>query len=214
MAFFAAAMIDREAYSRLALRNFDENEAVVTHPKLQAAIKPVDSGQVDFTLWSPERIQAYRGRIAATKVSPLAVLRLARLDLRAPVFTGTDELTLNRGVGWIAGTARPGEAGNIGIAGHRDSFFRRLKDISIGDTIELDTAQLRATYIVDHIEVVQPNNVSVLRPGPVASITLTTCYPFYMIGPAPQRFIVHAALKEQVEVGSLSTVPPQREPNS
>jgi sortase A len=137
---------------------------------------------------------------------------LAKFNLRVPVFEGTDELALNRGVGWIAGTARPGQNGNIGIAGHRDGFFRRLKNIGTGDAIELSTDKSRGVYTVDQIEIVNPDNVGVLRPRGVPSLTLTTCYPFYFIGDAPQRFIVHAVLKQQTEIASLFTVPHQRKP--
>ena len=125
---------------------------------------------------------------------PLAVINFPQHEFRVPVFEGTDELTLNSGAGWIAGTARPGEEGNIGIAGHRDSFFRVLKDVKAGDVIELSTLEETATYVVDQVETVDPKDVSVLGPRPSPSLTLVTCYPFYFVGPAPQRFIVHAAL--------------------
>jgi sortase A len=118
------------------------------------------------------------------------------LDIRAPVFEGTDEWELNRGLGWIQGTASPGEAGNVGIAGHRDGFFRALKDVRVGDDIELLTLRRAASYTVDAIEIVTPDNVGVLRPRGAPSLTLVTCYPFYFVGDAPQRFIVHATGKE------------------
>ena len=80
---------------------------------------------------------------------PWGVLDIGRLSIRAPVLDGTDDLTLNRGAGWIAGTAKPGGAGNIGIAAHRDGFFRGLKDIVLGDEIVLTTMHERATFAVD-----------------------------------------------------------------
>jgi LPXTG-site transpeptidase (sortase) family protein len=126
------------------------------------------------------------------------VLRNNTLSFRAPFFAGTDDLVLNRGVGWIIGTAKPGESGNIGIAGHRDGFFRGLKDILVGDAVELTTAKEQATYIVDQIEIVSPESVEVLQPRGVPSLTLVTCYPFYFVGSAPQRYIVHATLKRSV----------------
>ena len=123
------------------------------------------------------------------------------------MFEGTDDLALNRGVGWIAGTARPGEAGNgnIGIAGHRDGFFRGFKDILLGDEVELSTLEGVSFYAVDSIEIVSPDNVTVLRPRGVPSLTLVTCYPFYFVGDAPQRFIVHATLKRQVGANKLES---------
>jgi sortase A len=125
---------------------------------------------------------------------PLAVLEIAKLRIRVPVFDGTDDLTLNRGVGRIIGTAKLGETGNIGIAGHRDGFFRGLKDISEGDEIVLTTTAAKTIYIVDQIEIVSPADVRVLEPRRASSITLVTCYPFYFVGDAPKRFIVHASL--------------------
>jgi sortase A len=149
----------------------------------------------DFSLWSEKRIREYKASLTIAKELPLAVLDISRLRIRVPVFEGTSDLVLNRGLGWIAGTARPGETGNIGIAGHRDGFFRGLKDIVVGDTMELGTLEQRATYVVDEIEIVTPEQVEVLQPRAAPAITLVTCYPFYFIGDAPQRFIVHATLR-------------------
>ena len=109
-----------------------------------------------------------------------------------PVLLGTDDRTLDRGVGHIAGTAPPGTDWNLGIAGHRDGFFRRLKDITPGDVIEIETIQGKDVYRVDQTWVVDPNDVSVLDPTPTPALTLVTCYPFYFIGSAPRRFIVRA----------------------
>jgi sortase A len=124
---------------------------------------------------------------------PLALLRISKIHLVAPVFNGTDDLTLNRGVGRIAGTVHVGAKGNLGIAGHRDGFFRGLKDLRMGDKIDLVLPDRTETYVVDNIQIVDPANVGVLRPEPVFSLTLVTCYPFYFIGSAPQRYIVHGS---------------------
>lgn len=199
LTLFVVAMIHRGVYSQLALRNFDKGQAVPIDRELKTA--PLEKQRTDFTLWSEKRVQAYRESLPIFKDSPLAILRLEKFNLRVPVFEGTGELALNRGAGWILGTARPGETGNIGIAGHRDGFFRPLKDIATGDVIELSTPGVKALYTVDQIEIVNPDNVGVLRPRRMPSLTLTTCYPFYFIGDAPQRFIVHAVLKQRVAVG-------------
>jgi sortase A len=95
-------------------------------------------------------------------------------------------------LGHIEDTAPPGTDGNTGIAGHRDGFFRVLKDITEGDTIELQTLAGRETYRVERTWIVEPEDVSVLDPTPSRSLTLVTCYPFYFVGSAPQRFIVRA----------------------
>jgi sortase A len=131
-----------------------------------------------------------------TAVTPLAVLQIPRLQFVAPVFNGTDDRTLRRGLGRISGTALPGRTGNIGIAGHRDSFFRGLETIKRGDVIQLKTLKGTNTYLVDQITIVDPDAVEVLRSRSVPSITLVTCYPFHYIGAAPRRFIVQASLTQ------------------
>ena len=148
----------------------------------------------DSSLWSAQRTKLYQAT-AGRSTEALAVLRIPRLHLEAPVLEGTDKLTLNRGVGRIAGTSRPGQGGNVGIAGHRDGFFRPLKDVSAGDLIELVTASGTDTYAVDRVRITSPADVSVLGPKAQPSLTLVTCYPFYFVGPAPKRYIVEASLK-------------------
>ena len=96
-------------------------------------------------------------------------------------------------MGRIIGTARLGEAGNTGIAGHRDGFFRGLKDIAPGDTVELKLPSQVYQYVVENIQITSPDDVNVLRPKAEASLTLVTCYPFYFVGSAPQRYIVSAS---------------------
>jgi len=196
-------MIYRDVSPELGLRNFDKSRSVMMQAPRELLDGDGDDEKVDLRLWSQKRIQAYRESLALTKNMPLAVLRLDKFKIRVPVYEGTDELTLNRGAGWIIGTTRPGETGNVGIAGHRDGSFRALKDIAIGDVIELTTTGARATYAVDQLEIVYPDNVGVLLPRRMPSITLTTCYPFYFMGDAPQRFIVHAALRQQIEAQQI-----------
>ena len=120
------------------------------------------------------------------------MLRLPRLGLEAPILAGTDDKTLNRGIGHIEGAALPGAPGNSGLAGHRDGFFRVLKDIAVGDVLEVETLDGRRSYIVDRASIVHPDDVSVLEPTPSEAVTLVTCYPFYFVGSAPNRFIVRA----------------------
>lgn len=162
---------------------------------LQAAAI-ADAAVPDQTLWSPERVTAWRETQKRTAPAPLAVLRIPRIALEVAVLEGTDDWTLNRAVGHIEETAMPGAAGNSGIAGHRDGFFRGLKDIRAGDAIELETPGIVERYRVERTWIVEPEDVSVLDPTPVPSITLVTCYPFYFVGPAPQRFIVRAVRME------------------
>jgi sortase A len=152
---------------------------------------PINSSP-DQRLWSPTRVNAWHKAIAEPGPTPLAVLRIPKVRLEAPVLPGTDDRTLDRGLGHIEYTARPGTDGNSGIAGHRDSFFRALKDIARDDLIELDTAQMTDVYRVERTWIVSPDDVSVLDPTPMRALTLVTCYPFYYVGSAPKRFIVRA----------------------
>src|SRR5262245_40461230 len=128
--------------------------------------------------------------------TPLAELSLPRLGLSAVVLHGSDDQTLLMGLGHIENTALPGESGNIGIAGHRDSFFRPLRHVQLGDDIVLDTPARRVHYRVSSYRVVEPSEVSVLDPTDTATLTPVTCYPFFLVGHAPERFIVQATAVE------------------
>lgn len=156
--------------------------------------KLVARSHPDFTLWSPHAISAWHAS-EDHEALPLGVLRLPRLGLEAPILAGTDDKTLNRGIGHIQGTALPGAPGNSGLAGHRDSFFRVLKDIAVGDVLEVETLDGHRSYIVERAWIVHPDDVSVLEPTPSEAVTLVTCYPFYFVGSAPQRFIVRATTR-------------------
>ncbi len=154
------------------------------------------AGSVDLTLWSEARIKAWQSTRDLAGPTPLAVMRIPRIGLEVAVLEGTDEVTLDRAVGHIADTAMPGANGNTGIAGHRDGFFRGLMNVVAGDAIELDTLQGTETYTIERTWIVTPDDVSVLDPTPERSLTLVTCYPFYFVGSAPQRYIVRAARRD------------------
>jgi sortase A len=157
---------------------------------------PLAIAKPDQSLWSVARIAAWRETLAVPIPPPLAVLRIAKIGLEVPVLSGTAERTLDRAVGHIEDTAELGTDGNAGIAGHRDGFFRGLKDVVPGDAIELDTREGTEVYRVERTLVVDPEDVSVLDPTSVRALTLVTCYPFYFHGSAPQRFIVRAVRVE------------------
>ncbi len=151
----------------------------------------------DQRLWSDQRIAAYAQSNAKLDARAVrALLRIPRLGLEAPLYEGTDNWVLNRGLGRIPGTAPIGAPGNLAVAGHRDSYFRVLKDISKHDQIEIVTAGATTRYEVTDTWIVQPDEVHVLEPTGKQVITLVTCYPFYYVGSAPQRFIVRAAAVE------------------
>jgi sortase A len=192
IAIYVAAYVHRAILSRAELKRFRDLQ--VEQPVETAArFPPGTQSKLDFNLWSEKRIAAYEQSLTQYIDPPLAVLRISKVHLEVPVLDGTDDLVLNRGVGHIVGTDRPGEDGNIGIAGHRDGFFRVLKDVSPGDTIELVTPKGIVTYVVDQIVLVNPDDVSVLQRRSRPSLTLVTCYPFYFVGSAPQRYIVQAS---------------------
>ena len=119
-------------------------------------------------------------------------LEIARLGLSVIVAEGVDRLSLRRAAGHVPGTGIPGRTGNIGISAHRDTYFRRLKDIRTGDVIVLTTVPGTYKYRVLSTKVVPPSNVEVMDPDGGEILTLITCYPFYFVGAAPDRFIVRA----------------------
>ena len=147
----------------------------------------------DTREWDATRRQRFEA-VRATPVTPLARLEIPDAAVSVMVLDGNDDRTLDRAVGRIPGTARVGAAGNLGIAGHRDGFFRGLRHLEVGDSLSLASLEGVAHYEVAWLRVVEPSNVEVLSPTPERSITLVTCYPFYFVGDAPQRYIVHARL--------------------
>jgi len=132
----------------------------------------------------------------ASDADPLVLgrIEIPRIGVSAIVREGDDDTTLSIAVGHIPGTARPGERGNMALAGHRDSFFRALRHIQVHDTIRIRTADHRYEYLVDSTEVVAPQETRLLGPTGGAVLTLVTCYPFGWVGHAPNRFIVRARL--------------------
>jgi sortase A len=151
---------------------------------LDAQIAAVDAGHEDQQA-TPIRTQVKEGDV-------LGRIEIPRLGLMVAILEGTTSRTLRRGVGHITGTALPGDAGNIGVAGHRDTYFRGLKDIHASDEILVQTAAGLSKYQVDWVRIVAPDDTGALAPSNDSALTLVTCYPFYYVGPAPKRFIVHA----------------------
>jgi sortase A len=191
LGFYAAARIHGIILSRVEVEIF-KSQRLLAQERCSRA--EASSKSPDFTLWSAKRILGYQQSLASHFAPAIAVLRIPKIGLEVPVLEGTDDLSLNRALGHISGTAGPGESGNIGIAGHRDGFFRGLKDVVTGDDIEIMTQTETSTYTIDQIVIVDPSDVAVLAPRSQSSVTLVTCYPFYFVGSAPQRFIVQASL--------------------
>jgi sortase A len=197
LSYVAALYVDGFLGSRHALQRFAELEAAMQQR----------ADRTDLTQWSPQRIAAWQRTLVLPRQVPLAVLRIPRIHLEVPVLAGTSDAVLNRGVGHIEETAMPGMDGNSGIAGHRDGFFRALKDVGPGDALELQTLQGTQIYRIERTWIVNPEDVSVLDPTPDRSVTLVTCYPFYFVGSAPQRYIVRAVRHESRVTPSFGLSP-------
>jgi len=133
--------------------------------------------------------------VAPTPTGVIGRLEIPTLHLSAMVREGADAATLRRAVGHIPGTALPGGIGNVGLAGHRDTFFRPLRNIQKHDAIELETQAGTYEYEVESTRIVGPREIGVLASTSTRTLTLVTCYPFYYVGSAPKRFIVRAALR-------------------
>jgi sortase A len=147
----------------------------------------------DQSLWNATRIDDYEVALSEGGAPPLALLTINRLGVKVPVYNGTDEFNLDRGLGRIQGMARIHEDGHLGISGHRDGFFRVLKDIQAGDRIMLRSATRSEIFEVQDFSIVDKHDDRILHEkSDHRRLTLVTCYPFYFVGSAPQRFIVHA----------------------
>jgi sortase A len=147
---------------------------------------------LDKQIQAKEQYKPGVARAAAKEGDVLGRIEIPRLGLRVAILEGTTSQTLRVGVGHIEGTALPGESGNFGIAGHRDTYFRALKGIRTNDEIQIETPTGRSLYEVDTVQIVAPSDTAVLAPSAGSAITLVTCYPFHFIGAAPERFVVHA----------------------
>jgi sortase A len=157
-----------------------------------ALYQDYESRQLDEVLRGARQPSQALAQPVARRV--LGRLEIPTLGVSTIVREGEDARTLQLAVGHIAGTALPGSSGNMGLAGHRDTFFRRLREIDVGDVIRLVAVEGTFTYVVESTQIVDPGDLWVLDPTAEPSLTLVTCYPFTYIGTAPERFIVKARL--------------------
>jgi sortase A len=201
---YAAVRLYSEAARQQGLVEFERARVVLEQtagPPLPVSEPPTNVAgvdpppSIDQSLWSSQRVRAFAESIASPGV-PQGVLRVPVLRIAVPIYAGTSEINLNRGAAHIEGTAALAASGNIGIAAHRDGFFRKLKDIALDADVYLDVGSRSLRYRVVEIGVVMPTDVHVLAPTEIPSITLVTCYPFYFLGDAPQRYIVRAQLAD------------------
>ncbi len=158
----------------------------------------------DVKEWSRGRLRAYQDTEPPPAGSVIGRLEVPAIDLSVMLLQGTDDWTLDRAVGHIEGTALPGQTGNIGIAGHRDGFFRGLRKLARGDLIKLTTLQGRFEYRIDNISIVRPSDTKVLAATGAPTLTLVTCYPFYYVGSAPKRFVVMAEMVKAMDATQVA----------
>jgi sortase A len=149
-------------------------------PRLTAPVPP----QIAFSIPKPA-LTFHRG-------DHVGRIEIPRLGVSVPVYEGDDAAILDRGAGHVPGTALPGDDGNTCIAAHRDKFFRAPRFIQPHDEIVLQTGEGELKYIVNSTQIVNPSDTQELMPAPNRDLTLVTCYPFFYVGSAPHRFIVHA----------------------
>ena len=153
-----------------------------------------DVDDPDTRLWAPGRIADYQASLKAELPQVMGVLEIPSVGLKVPVYVTNTDLVMDRGAGIIDGMAYPHELGNIGISGHRDGYFRVLKDVQPGDAIVLQTLRGEKRFKIEATTVVAISDTTLLRDTPDQMVTLVTCYPFYFVGHAPKRFIVTASL--------------------
>jgi sortase A len=169
--------LDARVYQALENRHLDRLLRTA-HQALGASARPASRPRHDAA--------------ADESAPPIGRLEIPRLRYSAIVAEGIDARTLRRAVGHLPGTPLPGEAGNVVLAGHRDSFFRILKDVHPNDRLRLATPQGWFEYTIVDLAVVDSDETRVLDPSEKPTLTLITCYPFNYIGPAPRRFVVTA----------------------
>jgi sortase A len=189
MSYCATVLLDRwlfQAYQTWRFERVLKDAQTSTRTIQQPASSPL-----------PAQAEADRARAESFGIdglagSPLARIEISSIGLAAMIMEGVDGRTLRHALGHIPGTPLPGQQGNVAIAGHRDTFFRGLRNIRKDDEITLTTLNGTYRYRVDSTRVVAPEHTEVLDDSGEAILTLVTCYPFYFVGSAPKRFIVHA----------------------
>jgi sortase A len=197
LGLYSYTYIERVLYQTYESREFDR-----TADRGSVAIIPSnDKITPNGGVRRPSRTSSSLSR-PVSAAALIGRLSVPRLHLSAMVREGIDGNTLQLAIGHIPGTALPGQAGNVGVAGHRDTFFRGLKDLRAMDEVQFSTSSGDYKYVVESFIVVEPDNVGVLATSSENVLTLVTCYPFSYFGTAPKRFVVRAR-----QVSPL-TVPP------
>ncbi len=174
----------------ISIISFASYQIYISHIKVKESLELWDNA-VDHTNKS----------IETTKISKnepnniIGKLTINSIKLELPIIEGIDESSLEKGVVHYSESFFPGEKGNCLILGHRDTVFMPLKDIKVGDEININTASEKFTYFVDEVKVIEPDDNIILKKYDEPTLSLLTCYPFYYVGNAPQRFLVIAKIK-------------------
>jgi sortase A len=190
LAWYATVHIEASREQAALSEELDRSRATLASPPPAAApsAKPIARS---YRNAAPPRVAKHA---SAAPADLLTRIEIPRLRLSTIAREGIDLRTLRASAGHVPGSALPGETGNAAFAAHRDTFFRPLKHVREGDEIRVTTPDGVFTYVVSATQVVEPEDVSVLRATPTPTLTLVTCYPFDYLGSAPQRFIVSAQL--------------------
>ena len=189
VSYCAAVLLDRWLFQAYQTRRFEralKDAQTSARTIQQPALSPLPSQA------EADRARAESFGIDGLAGSPLGRIEISSIGVVAMIMEGTDGRTLRHAVGHIPGTALPGQQGNVALTGHRDTFFRGLRNIHKDDEITLTTLNGTCRYRVDSTQVVEPRDTEVLNATAEDFLTLVTCYPFYFVGPAPKRFIVRA----------------------
>lgn len=192
LAVFVSQLAQGEVQRQSGIAAFEQRDTGDAKPG--SGLDLSGTGQPDTSLWNAQRVKDYQTSLGRELPPVLGVLEIPSVALKVPVYQTNSELVMDRGAGVIDGMAYPHEPGNIGISGHRDGYFRVLKDIEVGDTIVLQTLEGNKRFHIDATHIVEIDDETLLRDTDDQTLTLVTCYPFYFVGHAPQRFIVTASL--------------------
>jgi sortase A len=196
LAYVGLTLLDAKLYQAYQTRRFQQ--------ELKDSQASIVGGGLVPTLEEAKPARAESLGPTDSRRSPLGRIEISTIGLSAMILEGMDERTLRRAVGHIPGTPLPGQPGNVALAGHRDTFFRGLRNIREGDEITLQTLSGLYRYRVDSTKVVDPGETQVLDSSDNATLTLVTCYPFSYLGPAPKRFIVSAHKLAATATGPVS----------
>jgi sortase A len=200
LGLYSYAYLQRVSYQAYEGREFDR----AAERSAAAIAAPDDKHSPIGRVARASRKSVSSSRLPS-RIALIGRLSVPRLHLSAMVREGVDWNTLRLAIGHVPATALPGQVGNVGVAGHRDTFFRGLKDVRTGDEIQFSTLSGDFKYEVESLIVVEPEDVGVLAPSSEKVLTLVTCYPFSYIGDAPKRFVVRAR-QVSPQAAPLSTV--------